>query len=162
MSADVLTIQSAVADIITEMLSELDLESDDPIGSSTRLIADLGFASVDFIQLIVELEGHFQRKFGFHDLIMPNGQYVEDLTVGELVAFIQHRLEGPILCPPSTHRPAFRAFLSALTRRSLQRISPPSAPSCLPQARGENSPKLRCAIVLPFSSFPRLDRGPHC
>ncbi len=101
MNADVLTIQSAVADIITEMLGELDLESDDPISSSTRLIADLGFASVDFIQLIVQLEGHFQRKFGFHDLIMPNGQYVEDLTVGELVAFVQDRLEGSISCPPS-------------------------------------------------------------
>ena len=101
MSADVLTIQSAVADIITEILGELDLESDEPIDSSTRLIADLGFASVDFIQLIVELEGHFQRKFGFHDLIMPNGRYVDDLTVGELVTFIRHRLQGPILCAPS-------------------------------------------------------------
>jgi acyl carrier protein len=101
MKADVLTIQSAVADIITEMLSELDLESDDPIEPPTRLIADLGFASVDFIQLIVQLEGHFQRKFGFHDLLMPNGQYVNDLAVGDLVAFIQHRLESPILSPPS-------------------------------------------------------------
>jgi acyl carrier protein len=101
MNADVLTIQSAVAEIITEMLSELDLESDDPIRSPTRLIADLGFASVDFIQLIVQLEGHFQRKFGFHDLIMPNGHYVEDLTVGELIAFLQNRLEGSISCPPS-------------------------------------------------------------
>ena len=99
MKADVLTIQSVVADIITEMLSELDLESDDPIGSPTRLIADLGFASVDFIQLIVELESHFQRKFGFHDLLMPDGQYVNDLAVGDLVAFIQDRLEGPIFSP---------------------------------------------------------------
>ena len=106
MSADVLTIQSAVADIITEMLGELDLESDEPIDSPTRLIADLGFASVDFIQLIVELEGHFQRKFGFHDLIMPNGHYVDDLTVGELVSFIQHRLESPILCAPSAPSPS--------------------------------------------------------
>jgi acyl carrier protein len=100
-SADVLTIQSAVTDIITEVLGELDLESDEPIDSPTRLIADLGFASVDFIQLIVELEGHFQRKFGFHDLIMPNGHYVADLTVGELVTFIQHRLESASFGAPS-------------------------------------------------------------
>jgi acyl carrier protein len=101
MSADVLTIQSTIADILTEMLGELDLELDEPIDSPTRLIADLGFASVDFVQLIVELEGHFQRKFGFHDLIMPNGHYVADLTVGELVSFIQHRLESPVFCAPS-------------------------------------------------------------
>jgi acyl carrier protein len=105
-SADVLTIHSAVADIITEMLDELDLESDKPIDLSTRLIVDLGFASVDFIQLIVALEGRFQRKFGFHDLIMPNGRYVEDLTVGELVGFIQHRLESPIFCAPSASSPS--------------------------------------------------------
>ena len=110
MSADVLTIQSAVVDIITETLGELDLESDEPIDSPTRLIADLGFASVDFIQLIVELEGHFQRKFGFHDLIMPDGQYVDDLTVGELVAFIQHRLEGPIFCVPSVPSPSLASL----------------------------------------------------
>jgi acyl carrier protein len=71
------TIQSAVAKIIEEMVCELELDFDDPIGPQTRLIADLGFASVDFIHLIVELEGHFQRKMGFHDLIMPDDGFAD-------------------------------------------------------------------------------------
>jgi acyl carrier protein len=120
MSADVLTIQSTVADIIIEMLGELDLESEEPVDSSTRLIADLGFASVDFIQLIVELESHFKRKLGFHDLIMPNGQYVDDLTLGELVSFIQLRLERPILCAPS----APSARLPSLPTRAEPTLAP--------------------------------------
>jgi len=94
MTNDASTIESAVAKIIEEMVTELELDFDDPIGPETRLIADLGFASVDFIHLIVELEGHFQRKMGFHDLIMPNGQYVDDLAVGDLVAFASRRLAG--------------------------------------------------------------------
>jgi acyl carrier protein len=125
MKADVLTIQSAVADIISDMLSELDLESDDPIEPSTSLIADLGFASVDFIQLIVQLEGHFQRKFGFHDLLMPNGHYVEDLAVGELVSFIQQRLEGPSFCPPS----APSAHLPSLPTPAEPALAPEDLPT---------------------------------
>ena len=120
MSVDVLTIQSTVADIIIEMLGELDLESEEPIDSSTRLIADLGFASVDFIQLIVELESHFQRKFGFHDLIMPDGKYVDDLTVSELVSFIQSRLECSILPRPA----ASSARLAGLPVRAETALAP--------------------------------------
>ncbi len=100
MTNDASTIESAVAKIIEEMVCELELDFDDPIGPRTRLIADLGFASVDFIHLIVELEGHFQRKMGFHDLIMPDGQYVDDLAVGGLVAFISRRLAGDEPTPP--------------------------------------------------------------
>ena len=94
MIIDARTIPPAVAKIIGEMVEELELDFDDPIGPQTRLIADLGFASVDFIHLIVELESNFQRKMGFHDLIMPHGQYVEDLAVEDLTDFIEHRMAG--------------------------------------------------------------------
>jgi acyl carrier protein len=85
---------AAVVRIIEEMICELDLDYDHPIVGETHLIADLGFASVDFIHLIVELESHFARKMGFHDLIMPNGKYVADLSVGELTDFVTRRLAG--------------------------------------------------------------------
>lgn len=94
MTQDASTIQPAVVRIIKEMIAELELDFDDPIGPETRLIADLGFASVDFIHLIVELENHFQRKMGFHDLIMPEGRYVDDLAVGALTEFVARRLAG--------------------------------------------------------------------
>ena len=94
MLSDSDAIQSAVATIIDEMVGELDLDYEQAIDSGTRLIADLGFASVDFVHLIVELESHFGCKMGFHDLIMPNGKYVDDLRVGQFVAFIESRLSG--------------------------------------------------------------------
>ena len=89
MLSDTKAIHSVVASIIEEMIGELELDYDQPIESHTRLIADLGFASVDFVHLIVQVETRFKRKMGFHDLIMPNGSYVDDLSVGQFVAFIQ-------------------------------------------------------------------------
>jgi acyl carrier protein len=87
-------IQVVVATLIEEIVEDLDLDLDGPISASTRLIGEIGLASVDFIQLIVAIEEHFHRKMGFHDLLMPAGAYVSDLTVGELVAFIASKLQA--------------------------------------------------------------------
>ena len=65
MPTDAFAIQSTVSNIIEEMLDELDLEYDQLIDSGTRLIANLGFASIDFVHLIVELEGHFSARWVF-------------------------------------------------------------------------------------------------
>ena len=137
MLSDSNAIQSAVATLVDEMIGELDLDYGETIDSGTRLIADLGFASVDFVHLIVEVESHFQRKMGFHDLIMPNGSYVDDLTVGQIVDFIESSLFGvskpspasvnlPDLKPPKTRAPSpglepenlaeFRALMPSLEK----------------------------------------------
>jgi acyl carrier protein len=124
MPTDAFAIQSTVANIIEEMLDELDLEYDQPIDSGTRLIANLGFASIDFVHLIVELEGRFQRKMGFHDLIMPEGKYVDDLTVGQFVRFIDTRLNTNGTSSESTPnspkvRPAQKGIAPSLQPRDL-------------------------------------------
>ena len=110
MLCDSSAIQSAVATIIDEMISGLDLDYDKTIDSGTRLIADLGFASVDFVHLIVQVESHFKRKMGFHDLIMPNGSYVDDLSVGQIVDFVRASLAGAINTSPAPAKlPDFQA-----------------------------------------------------
>ena len=87
METDIIKIEAAVLDSIREMLEELGIDEDAPLSRDSQLIADLGFASVDFIHLIVVIEGRFSQKFGFYELIMPNGKYVGDLRVGEIVDF---------------------------------------------------------------------------
>jgi acyl carrier protein len=69
-----------------------DLDPEDQVTTETMLIRDLGFASVDFVRLIVDIEKHYGRKLGFLDLVMPNGRYVEDLSVGDFIRFIEKRL----------------------------------------------------------------------
>ena len=62
------------------------------IGAATRLAADLEFASVDIIQLCVALEQTWGRRLGFQDLLMKDGSYVGDLTLGQFAAFIDAKL----------------------------------------------------------------------
>src|SRR5258708_27943954 len=104
MSGSEVEIQAVIQKLIDEIAEDLDFDLDGPISAQTRLVRDLGLASVDFIQLIVGIERHFGRKMKFHDLLMPNGAYVSDLTVGELVAFVPSKLhahEPPLHTPKS-------------------------------------------------------------
>ncbi len=97
MPNDTQAIQSLVIEVVEQTLNDLDLDCDEPLHDGTRLIADLGFASVDFVHLIVEMEERLKRKVGFHELLMPNGRYVDDLTIGDFVAFVDSRLsDAPV------------------------------------------------------------------
>ena len=65
-----------------------------PIASETRLAKELDFVSVDFIQLLVAIEQHYGRKFGFQDLVMKNGSYVSDLTISQIVNFVGNAMKS--------------------------------------------------------------------
>lgn len=81
--------------ILQDMIAEWDLDLAEPIGPATTLVSDLGFSSIDLIHLIVAIEEHFARpKMGFNELLMKDGQYVADLTVGQLAEFVAARLHG--------------------------------------------------------------------
>ncbi|MGB5596787.1 MAG: sulfotransferase [Crocosphaera sp.] len=87
-------IKSAIIEIIEDLVQSQDIELDDPINLETTLVAELDLASMDFIQLVVAIEDHFQQKLGFHDLLMSQGDYVDDITVGNLVNFVEKRLNS--------------------------------------------------------------------
>ena len=79
--------------IIVEMIDDWGVDVDNPIGPDTRLAADLECGSVDIILLIVTIEEHFKRpRMGFQELLMRDNRYVDDLTVGQLAAFVTLKL----------------------------------------------------------------------
>ncbi|MFB8787462.1 MAG: phosphopantetheine-binding protein [Potamolinea sp.] len=84
-------IQSAIVHILQDMTQEWDLDLSD-INPETKLVEDLNFGSIDIIHLVVAIEEHFQKKLGFNELLMKNGQYVEDITIEDLVSFVSHKL----------------------------------------------------------------------
>ncbi len=86
-------IQSAVIDILKDMTQEWDLDLD-AIGPQTQLVSDLNFASIDFLHLAVSVEEHFKRKLVFQELLMQNGQYIDDVSIEELVSFVSKKLRG--------------------------------------------------------------------
>lgn len=77
--------------VVSDFVQDWGLDA--PITAETRLVEDLGFDSIDVIQLVVETERSFNnRKMGFQDLLMRNGRYVDDLSVAELRDFVRDRI----------------------------------------------------------------------
>lgn len=85
------TIETVVA-IVQDLTQDWGLDLESPVGPATLLAGDLEFASVDIIQLCVALEQCYERRFGFQDLLMKDGSYVGDLSLGQFASFIDTRL----------------------------------------------------------------------
>ncbi len=82
-------IEQAMRDLMVEMTSDWDMDFEGEIGMDTKLIGDLAFESIDVVQLVSQIETHYARKdLPFEELLMNDGQYVEDLTLGQVVDFL--------------------------------------------------------------------------
>ena len=88
-------VEAIVFEVIDELLETVDTDFEDEISSSALLVEDVGFSSIDFVQMIVSIEEKLGTKVGFQDMLMQDGKYVEDLSVGQVVAFTQDRLSNP-------------------------------------------------------------------
>ena len=86
------TTTETVVAIVEDLTQDWGLDLEGPIGAETKVVGDLEFASVDIIQLCVALEQCYGRRFGFQDLLMKDGSYVGDLTLGTLAAFVDSKL----------------------------------------------------------------------
>ncbi|PZO56948.1 MAG: hypothetical protein DCF15_07855 [Phormidesmis priestleyi] len=87
-----LDVQTKIIALIQALAQDYDL--DEPIEPTTALVADLGFASLDFVQLVVDIEAAFNRKLGFQALLVEAGSYIEDIQVGALTTFVQQQLHS--------------------------------------------------------------------
>ncbi len=54
----------------------------------TQLSADLGISSVEVIHLLVLLEDVVGQPLDFQELAVRDGEYVQELSVGELMDFV--------------------------------------------------------------------------
>lgn len=86
--------ESTVIAVIEDLVQDWGLELDGGITPATRLVENLEFASVDIIQLCVALEQAYERKLGFQNLLMRDGSYVGDLSVQQIAAFVESRLQA--------------------------------------------------------------------
>lgn len=88
---DTTSIEERLKVTVAEFVVDWGIDAD--IGRDTTLVGDLEFDSIDVIQLIVEIEKAFgNRKLGFQDLIMADGRYVDDLSVGQISDFLSAKL----------------------------------------------------------------------
>lgn len=87
-------IEKTLVEIIEDLIQDWGLDLDKAIGGHTKLVADLEFASIDVIQLCVAIEQHYGHKMGFQDLLMVDGSYVSDLSIGQIADFLVDRIKG--------------------------------------------------------------------
>ena len=82
-----------IVEILKNMTSEWDVSLDGPMGAETKLIADLGFESIDVVQFIVAIQEKYKRRdLPFEQLVMVDGRYVDEITVSDTVAFLQRHM----------------------------------------------------------------------
>lgn len=82
-----------LTEILEDLTSDWDTGFSGSISAETRLIADLGFESIDVVHLIVTLEERFHRQdLPFQALLMRDGRYVSDLRVADLSRFLEQNL----------------------------------------------------------------------
>lgn len=81
----------AVAGDITQ---DWGLDPGTALGPGTLLAADLEFTSIDIIQFCVALDQAYGRRFGFQDLLMKEGSYIGDVSLGQFADFIDSRLHA--------------------------------------------------------------------
>jgi acyl carrier protein len=82
-----------VVGILEEMTGDWEMEFSGAINPETRVISDLEFESIDVVQLVVQIEELYKRKdLPFEKLLMREGRYRDDISVQEIVDFLQTHL----------------------------------------------------------------------
>ena len=85
-------IESELIELLKEITEDWEIDEIE-ILPSTKIVEDLGFVSIDIIQLVVAIEEHFQQKLGFNELLMKNGRYIDDLGVEEIAKFVEKKVK---------------------------------------------------------------------
>ncbi|MGF1640961.1 MAG: acyl carrier protein [Rhodospirillales bacterium] len=83
-------IENGVVRVLQSLVEDWDLDLAAPIGPTTRIIEDLGFESIDLVQLVVSIEEQFGvRGLPYEEVLMQDGAYVTEIVVSDLIDFLQ-------------------------------------------------------------------------
>ena len=75
--------------LLEDFTQDWDHEFTGAMSRDTRLLADLGFESIDIIQLVVAIQEEIlRRKLSFDRLLMKDGRYVDDLSIGQIADYL--------------------------------------------------------------------------
>lgn len=82
-----------LGDVSRLLASQMGISPSTAIDEDTRFFADLGLASIDAVVLSEALQQHYGQALPFGELMAEIGRRTDrDLTIGELVAFLQSHL----------------------------------------------------------------------
>jgi acyl carrier protein len=85
-------ITAMVIGIVKQIVEDWGMEA--AVENNSKLVGDLGFTSMDVIDLLASLETQMGRKLAYEKLVvLENGGYRQELVVEDLVAFVQENYE---------------------------------------------------------------------
>jgi len=79
---------SLIVQVVTEVMEERGDEPGD-LAPAMLLGTDLGISSVDAINIVIMLEDRLGSPLSFETLAIHEGEYVEDLSLSKLLAFLE-------------------------------------------------------------------------
>ena len=75
--------------LLEDFTQDWDSDFEGEMNADTKLLADLGFESIDIIQLVVAIQEEIlKRKLSFDRLLMKDGRYVDDLSIGQIADYL--------------------------------------------------------------------------
>jgi acyl carrier protein len=87
------TLVPKLVTLLEDFTQDWDHEFEGSMNRDTRLLGDLGFESIDIIQLVVAIEEDItHKKMPFDKLLMKDGRYVDDLSIGQIADFLAANL----------------------------------------------------------------------
>src|SRR6476661_604824 len=85
--------EADVIEIVSELTTDWETGLSGPPGAETRIVADLGFESIDVVYLVTAIEDRYGRQdLPFEQMLMVEGRFVDDLTVAQIAAFLRRNI----------------------------------------------------------------------
>ncbi|MFH1157657.1 MAG: acyl carrier protein [Pseudomonadota bacterium] len=92
------TVEQVIIGLTQDLIEDWGLE-DAAMSAATTLKGDLGFASADTMQLFTMIQEHYSGiTFKFQELVMKDGKFIDDLTLGQVIVFILKKLSSASTC----------------------------------------------------------------
>ncbi len=89
------SILTTVLQRLSEMVIDWEREYSGELGADTYLVSELGFSSMDLVMLVVDIQQCYQRyDLPWENLFAPDGRYVDDVQVAQIVDFLDRHLVG--------------------------------------------------------------------
>jgi acyl carrier protein len=87
-------VQNQLTELVADIVRGWGYDMPDDTGPATRLVADLGFQSVDLVMLMLSIEAHWDVSgIPFERLLRIDGaRYLDELSLGELARFLTNEL----------------------------------------------------------------------
>ncbi|HMQ60565.1 MAG TPA: hypothetical protein PKE06_07855 [Flavilitoribacter sp.] len=84
-------VEQVLVEILNDMIEMYELPEME-ITAETKLIEDLGFSSVDIMHMLATADMRFQAHVPYEEMVLKDGEYVTELAVGEVAAYVSENI----------------------------------------------------------------------